>query len=172
MIDEYFINNIISKNELKGYFINNKSETKLVVLNGYSWEKGNPEDMNDLLQIVNKNIIKTITPITEKLNNITGYIVYFEKHDNIVFKIRNMEQSRNKGACCTQKPMIEQYLKDIYDKHSFPDKPFDTKKITLIELCILLEFILRFFNKKNVNKKSWFLNSFETSITKLETIKS
>ena len=165
-IDDYIDSLTIKKDDLHGIFLQNIDIIILIVKTKDNlWDLGTPEDVNDLLDLVHSKVNKTIIPIHTKMNKVVGYMTEFR--NNITFKVRNIEKTRTKGACCTQKPLIINYLKEIYKENKFPSKEFDYS-ISLQELSVILEFTLRYFDRKKINKKRWFLNSGEITLSKFE----
>ena len=75
----------------------------------------------------------------------------------MVFKVKELEQKRNKGARCDQakKSRTIQILTEI-NAIEFINDDFSRK-----ELCVLQEFILRYFNKIKKDKKKWFFTPIE-----------
>tara|TARA_B110001450_G_scaffold256524_1_gene287362 strand:+ start:5 stop:2023 length:2019 start_codon:yes stop_codon:yes gene_type:complete len=172
-VDDYIESLIVKKDNLQGIFLQNTDkdldkDADIIVLivktKDNLWDLGTPEDVNDLLDIVNNKINKNILPIHVKMNKVVGYMTSFR--NNITFKVRNIEKTRTKGAVCTQRPLIINYLKEIYNENKFPEKEFNYSSLN--ELAIILEFTLRYFDKKILNKKRWFLNSGEFTLSQFE----
>jgi hypothetical protein len=78
-----------------------------------------------------------------------------------------MNNKRNKGAICGQADrkgnlnMLKKILNSDKYKNEYINKHI---------LCIILEFILRIFNKNKINGKIWFLKSHESVLINIENI--
>jgi len=108
-----------------------------------------------------------------KFNGILGFNVYFNKK-YLVFKTRDMAQTRNSGARCDQKTKsgIETEISELLKSagvdeslapHSETKKGIaKTKKIqNAKELCADLEILHRYFDMKKKNGVKWYLTSEE-----------
>ena len=108
-----------------------------------------------------------------KFNNMLGFNTYFNKK-YLVFKTRDMAQTRNSGARCDQKTKsgIETEISELLKSagvdeslapHSETKKGIaKTKKIqNAKELCADLEILHRYFDMKKKNGVKWYLTSEE-----------
>ena len=108
-----------------------------------------------------------------KLNNMLGFYSYFNKK-YLVFKTKDMSQTRNSGARCDQKTKsgieteITELLKSAnVDESLAPHSETKrgiakTKKIqNAKELCADLEILHRYFDMKKKNGVKWYLTSEE-----------
>ena len=111
---------------------------------------------------------KLIIPIPEGYNNIVGFIASF-KNDYNIFKVKNMEDKRSKGARCDQSGKADslKLLNTILGETKYTTG--NTKGRNKVEFCILQEFILR--NNNIIHKdKKWFLTPQESIINNIEKI--
>jgi hypothetical protein len=117
------------------------------------WEETNPED-----KLYIQNAITDWRIEQSTLNNIVGYIGYENKNQYMVFKSKNMSSHRNTGARCDEAGKIKTInaLNEVLGNEHFSKE--NTSKLTQVDMCILLEFILRNYNSINYNNKTWFLN--------------
>jgi hypothetical protein len=116
-------------------------------------------DSEDKLEIMKYDIIKKAWILeSEKLNDIIGFISYENKNNYMVFKTKNNKLLRNKGARCDEAGKIKtiNILNMIVGDDKYNKK--NTSKYNQIDLCILQEFILRYYNMINRNNKIWFVN--------------
>ena len=81
-----------------------------------------------------------------------------------------MNDKRSKGARCDQSNKADtiKTLNTIIGENTYTHD--NTKGRNKIEICILQEMYLRYFDKKSKNDKRWFLNPSETIINQLEKI--
>ena len=160
-----------------------ESVKRLIVLRGQVWRSAEAEDYNDLLPIIGQ----TIVPINT-LNNVVGFMSNF-KNDYMVFKVKQLENKRNKGARCDQssRPVILTLLNQIVKRDPVEEaKPGykpptndyspgeytteNTNGLNSIYLCILQEFLLRLYNYDQKYGKVWFLDPTQAVLTKIEKI--
>ena len=96
---------------------------------------------------------------SDKDNNIIGYIGYENKNQYLIFKTKDTRSTRNSGARCDQ--AIKSVKVDVLNKIIGQDvfNKENTKKISGIEICILQEILLRYYNSIRKNGKIWFINS-------------
>ena len=108
-----------------------------------------------------------------KFNNMLAFNTYFNKK-YIVFKTRDMSQTRNSGARCDQKTKsgIETEITDLLKSAGIDESlaPHNetkkgiakTKKIqNAKELCADLEILHRYFDVKKKNGVKWYLTAEE-----------
>ena len=121
-VEKYLLKNVLVNKGIKGLFIQNKGTQHLYIKKGNVWVLSESEDIYDLekeIAILKDNFL----PVTDKLNNIVGFMSNFKKEDkNIVFKLKVFKlngviKRRNKGSRCYGKSielMTEILGKDIY----------------------------------------------------------
>ena len=165
LIKTHFNRNIVTIN--KGYisryllFYNKNKTTSPETILRYNndtkqWEE---VDSEDKIEIMNYDIIKKAWFVeSEKLNDIIGFISYENKNKYMVFKTKNNTLLRNKGARCDEAGKIKtiNILNMIVGDEKYNKK--NTSNFNQIDLCILQEFILRYYNMLNKNNKIWFIN--------------
>ena len=120
------------------------------------WEE---VDSEDKLEIMSYDIIKKAWFIeSENLNDIIGFVSYENKNKYMVFKTKNNKLLRNKGARCDEAGKIKtiNILNLIVGDEKYNKK--NTSSFNQIDLCVLQEFILRYYNMLNKNNKIWFIN--------------
>jgi hypothetical protein len=97
-----------------------------------------------------------------------GFLGYTKQINGIIFKTKNLKSSRDTGARCDEagKKKIIIVLNEILGEEKFTNentKQVKEKNIVIketigqIEICVLLEFILRYFNEIEKNNKKWFI---------------
>ena len=106
---------------------------------------------------------------TEKsYNEIVGFIGYEKGNKDFAFKTKNMNSKRDTGARCDQATKNKNLTKlnEIVGEEKYTNE--NTKAVKdedgniiqeamgNIELCVLEEFFLRFFNADKKNGKKWF----------------
>ena len=90
------------------------------------------------------------------------------KKDYIIFKLKDLNKPRQKGARCDQsdKNKSIKTINEIIGREIFDNMP----DMNRIQVCILLEFILRIYNKEKKNGLYWFLNPVEALLVKIEKL--
>ena len=166
LIKNYYDSNIISYNNNIGLLIANFDKLILLIYNKKNniWKKANYEDENDFNNIINKDLVKV-----NKLNNIIGFIGNF-KNDFIIFKVKQLDKKRNKGARCDQAGKADtiKLLNSIVGENKY--NTTNTKGIYQKQLCILQEFLLRIYDYNNKNNKRWFIKPSEAILLNIEKL--
>ncbi len=147
-----------------------KNSQSLLMLGNNSWTEGKQEDYTDLTPAIKKIII----PISE-YNSLVGFMGPLKGEEINIFKVKKMNDKRSKGARCDQsgKSAAVGLLNQIVGKNEKDEIKYTTeyaKGKNRIEICILQEMYLRYFNEINKNNKRWFLSPEETIINDLEKI--
>ena len=170
MAKRYIERNIIVSGDLKAVLLYDVSKKKSIKLDdNNTWVETEPEDD---INIDKSARIKELHALTKnQFSNTLGFIGYEKNNKYLVFKTKNMELKRNTGARCDEagKHKTIDALNSIigHDKYNKENtKLIKDKKGNVIqaamgqtELCILQEFILRFFNEIRKDNKIWFVNT-------------
>ena len=163
-IKNYFENNELNNKEITGILLQIDGVQQLIIKNKTVWKLAEPMDWDDLAKIIAYSIV----PI-KSLNNIVGFIGNFKK-DYMIFKVKQLNKKRNKGARCDQsgKSATIQLLNLIVGEEKYTSA--NTKGVSQIQLCILQEYMLRLYDYNKKNGKRWFLNPAEAVLINIEKI--
>ena len=161
-IKDYFDNQLLVKSNLFGLIIPKENKQYLLIKGETEWSKGEQEDYVDLAPEIKKKIIK----LTD-MNQYVGFIGDFKNEFNI-FKVKNLDDKRSKGARCDQagKSDTIKLLNSILQENKYTST--NTKGRNKKEFCVIQELVLRFFNKIEKNNKRWFLTPQEATINNIE----
>jgi len=130
---------------------------------GEKWIPATPSEIREIDK--NSQIDKTLG----NYNNVVGFIGYGRGNKALVFKTKDMTSSRDTGARCDEagKPKIIQKLNMILGEEKYTNENIKAQKdsngniiresIDEKKLCILLEFLLRYFNLIEKDGKKYFL---------------
>ena len=153
IVNAYFNNIIITKDNIKYILLNDKQKQKLLKQVDKDWIDGEPEDYGKIkLELTEQ--IKNLK--YKNFNKTIGFMSYF-KNNNVVFKIiKDTSKKRDSGARCdqAQKPQSISILNEIMDYQY-------NKKLNQKQLCIYQELIMRIYNINKKNNKIWFLRPVE-----------
>ena len=175
-IKNYYDDKLLINKGIKGIILSkknlklNKNSQSLLVLGSKSWNEGKQEDYTDLAMSIKKLII----PLSD-YNLYVGFMGPFKDEEINIFKVKNMDDKRSKGARCDQsgKSDAVKLLNTIIGKDQDENvkyTPENIKGINKTEFCVLQEMYLRYFNETNKNNKRWFLSPEEAIINDLEKI--
>ena len=175
-IKNYYDDKLLINKGIKGIILSkknlklNKNSQSLLVLGSKSWNEGKQEDYTDLAMSIKKLII----PLSD-YNLYVGFMGPFKDEEINIFKVKNMDDKRSKGARCDQsgKSDAVKLLNTIIGKDQDDNvkyTPENIKGINKTEFCVLQEMYLRYFNETNKNNKRWFLSPEEAIINDLEKI--
>jgi hypothetical protein len=153
-IKKYFEKYIIVTEEITAILMYNLSEEIYMILKDNTWTIAEPEDIRDIV-----NSPSSIKFNTNEYNPIIGFIGLEKNNKYNVFKTINISVKRNKGARCDEsgKPKVIQKLNDIHGEEKYNISQKEIKELNIVELCIMLEFILRYYDEIQKNNKKWFL---------------
>ena len=139
---------------------------KLFVLNKDNvWTEGDIQDTKD---VESSSEYKHLKINETDINDIVGFMGYENTHKYLVFKTKVMATKRNTGARCAEagKHKTIQMFNSILKKDKLTKentKQIKDKKgnvvqqaISQIQLCIMQELTLRYFQEIRKDKKWWF----------------
>ena len=163
-IKDYFDNKIIKNKKLTGIILENQGNQQLLILKNNNWFLSEPEDYIDLKSEISKKII----PV-KNYNVVVGFITNF-KNEYMVYKVKQLDKKRNKGARCDQsgKNDIIKILNIIEGESKYNNE--NTKKYNSKYLCILQELLLRYYNYIKKDDKIWFLDSDDAILNNIEKV--
>jgi len=168
MIQKYIDSQKITNKKLTGILLQKTNEQQLVIENNKTnnWELAESEDYEDLSTKINA-ITTQFLPASTKMNQIIGFMSSFKK-DYIVFKVKYMKRLRHKGARCDQSQKKEAInnINTILNTERFEHNT----AISRTELCIIEEFLLRYFNSITKDNKIWFLNPAQAVLVNIEKL--
>jgi hypothetical protein len=184
---EYFEKNSIVTNNNDTFFIMYKLDKRNVMkLNRTNkWTHAEPEDERELFEYLNKlvkdnskNPNKTYEVEQAKdivnfditrYNKHVGFIGYGKNNKFLAFKTKDMTSKRDTGARCDEATKNKNLTKlnQIVGEEKYTTENTKAEKdangnvikeaIGNDELCVLEEFILRFFDVTERGNKKWFL---------------
>lgn len=165
LIKTHFNRNIVTINKgfisryLLFYNKNKNTSPETILTYNNDSKQWTEVDSEDKIEIMSYEVIKKAWIVdSEKLNDIIGFISYENKNNYMVFKTKNNKLLRNKGARCDEAGKIKtiNILNNIVGDEKYNKK--NTSKFNQIDLCILQEFILRYYDMMEKNNKFWFIN--------------
>ena len=91
----------------------------------------------------------------------------FKTEEYVVFKTKNINNSRDAGARCDQNSIKGKAI-DILNliAETYTEPP--SKKLYNNVICIIQELYLRLFDRERKNKKRWFLSPPEAVLVDIE----
>ena len=164
---DYFEANTITTDDKLTVFIGYKLNKRMImILEDNKWVEAGSEDQRD---IAKSSITKDFLAFNKSdCNKIVGFIGYLKGNVGLAFKTKNMNSLRDTGAICKNagKSKNLAILNEIVgeDKYTIEStKAVKDENGDIIyeavgndELCVLEEFILRYFNEKDKDGKIWF----------------
>lgn len=126
------------------------------------WQLASPEDMYELEPVLLRYANAHSTPIDGgyemEFPAYVGYIGPFTKTKELVFRTKKMTAKGNTGARCDQAKRTDTSYKILHSV--FTDRTFTTKNADVPQsiLCVVIEVMLRAFQRANRDAKTWFLS--------------
>jgi len=165
---EYFKKNSIVTKSLHAIILYKLNKRMIMLLDKENkWIEAGAEDQREL---ANSKEAKEILNFDKKdYNKIIGFIGYEKNNRYLVFKTKDMESTRDTGARCDEagKEKTLTKLNTIIGTNKYTNETTKAQKdkdgtiirdaIGHTELCVLQEFILRFFDTIQKDDKKWFL---------------
>lgn len=177
----YFETNSVDTGSAKAYAMYKLTRPALMILNDRNtWVEAEPEDYREIN--MSKNMKEFLMFNVDSYNKIIGFIGYGKNNSYMVFKTKVITAKRDTGARCDEAGKIKtiQKLNEILGETKYTTENTRVKKdedgnvishaIGHVELCVLQEFILRYFNSIQKDGKKWFLTPEMALIHKLYTV--
>ena len=178
---EYFDDNSITTNNFTAFIMYKLNKRMIMILNkSNKWIEAEPEDQREIAS--SKEAKEFLTMKTEDYNRIIGFIGYEKSNRYLVFKTKDMLSKRDTGARCDESGKVKtlEKLNEIVGENKYTNENTKAEKdgdgniireaVGHVELCVLQEFILRFFNTIKRDDKKWFLSPEMAIWHKLYTV--
>jgi len=178
---EYFDMNSIATSNFIVFIMYKLNKRMIMILNEKNkWVEAGPEDQREIAS--SKEAKELLSMKKEEYNKIIGFIGYEKSNRYLVFKTKDMNSKRDTGARCDESGKIKTIskLNEIIGENKYTnentkaikdaDGTIITEAVGQVELCVLQEFILRYFNTIKRDDKKWFLTPEMAIWHKLYTI--
>jgi superfamily II DNA or RNA helicase len=178
---EYIEMNSIATKNFVAFVMYKLNKRMIMILNNKNkWVEAEPEDQREIAASKEAKEYLTLKP--EEYNRIIGFIGYEKSNRYLVFKTKDMNSKRDTGARCDEAGKIKTIAKlnEILGENKYTNESTKAKKdedgniiseaVGQVELCVLQEFILRFFNTIKRDEKKWFFTPELAIWHKLYTI--
>ena len=165
---EYFDMNSITSKKFTAFIMYKLNKRMIMILNEDNiWVEAEPEDQREIASSKEAKEYLTFNP--ENYNRIIGFIGYEKSNRYLVFKTKDITSKRDTGARCDEagKSKTLQKLNEIIGEPKYTSENTKMQKdgdgniiseaVGQVELCVLQEFILRYFNTIKKDNKQWIL---------------
>lgn len=180
-VREYFQINSIETSKFTSFIMYKLNKRIIMILDEENkWIEATPEDQREIA--MKPETKEFLSFNKDDYNKIIGFMGYKKGNKDLAFKTKNMDSKRDTGAIC-QDATKDKNLKKINDiireeKYTIEntkiikDKDGNIIKESIgnTELCVLEEYILRYFNYIEENNKKWVLTPEMAIYHKLYTI--
>ena len=181
-LKNYFESKVITSKNFKCIVMLDLNKYKLMILNEENkWVVAEPEDQREVM--IDKNVVSLFQMNIKDYNKYVGFIGYKKNSTNVmVFKIKDMESTRDTGATCEEsgKEKSIKKLNLILGEEKYTNENTKMQKnkngtiiqetIGQIDLCIIQEFLMRYYEVIKKNGKKWFLTPEMALVYKLYKI--
>jgi hypothetical protein len=177
---QYFDERIIVTKNFQAFIMYKLDKKIIMILNEKNiWVEAEPEDEREIE--LSEEAQKLLQFNIEKFNKIVGFIGYEKNNKYLIFKTKDMTSKRDTGARCDEagKSKTIKKINEILGETKYTSENTKAQKatedepardaISHAELCVLEEFLLRYFNEVNKNK-IWFLTPEMAIYYKLYTV--
>ena len=178
---EYFELNSIKTRNFTAFIMYKLNKRMIMILNrSNKWVEAEPEDQREIAS--SKEAKEQLTMKIDDYNRIIGFIGYEKKNKYLVFKTKDMLSKRDTGARCDEAGKVKtlQKLNEIIGENKYTNENTKVEKdedgniireaVGHVELCVLQEFLLRFFNTIKREDKLWFITPEMAIWHKLYTV--
>ena len=136
------------------------------------WSLAKPMDITDFTD----KIEEMKTKFNNKMNNLVGFMGEFKKDGYMVYKLKDLNNRKNKGARCDQSgksalPNLHKIIDSVDNEENYISFMDKIEKLNHKQICIVQEMILRLFTYEKYNNKVWFLSAVEANLINIENIK-
>jgi len=152
MIRDYIDSNIILFQKKNGLILFNGKNLLYYILQNQKWIEADEIDKIEMDKKLESSIL-----LKNSFADFVGYLAYDKTNQYLIFKVKNMTKKRNTGARCDEanKKNTIKLLNTILEIEKYTKE--NTKIFNNMDLCIIQEFTLRYFNFIKKNKSIWFL---------------
>jgi len=159
-IKDYFEKHSITTKDFTVFIAYKLDKRVILVLDGNIWKDITTSNIVDSREVASSIVTKQFLAFDRShYHSIVGFMGYEKGNANIVFKTKNMDSKRDTGATCEDAGKAKNIarLNEIVGQDIYTAQ--NTKPVSNFELCIIKEFILRYFNeiRKDNKHKRWFL---------------
>jgi hypothetical protein len=168
-LKEYFEKISIVTNDFHALILYDLNKRNIMVLNSDNiWVPAKYDDENEIAS--SKEAKQMLQQIDKtNYNKIIGFIGYEKKNKYLVFKTKNMTSTRDTGARCDEagKSKTLTILNEIIGENKYTNESTRMQKdndgsvvrdaINHVELCVIQEFLLRYYDDIRKDNKKWFL---------------
>jgi len=165
---EYFENNSIVSKKFTAFIMYNLNKREIILLNkDNKWIPAEPEDQREIA--LSKEAKDLLAFNKDNYNKFVGFIGYEKSNRYLVFKTKDITSTRDTGARCDEAGKAKNIskLNDILSEDKYNNENTKAVKdadgnviseaVGNVELCVLQEFILRYFNAIKKDEKKYFL---------------
>jgi hypothetical protein len=181
-IKDYFERKSITTKNFNAMILYNLNKRKIMIFNNKTkkWIDAEPEDQREIAET--SEVRDLLNFKISDFNVIVGFMGYEKNNKYLIFKTKDMMSPRDTGARCDEagKNKTMQILNKIIGEEKYTkentkilkddDKNVIQDAVGHVELCVMQEFVLRFFDKIRKNDKKWFLSPEMALYHKLYTI--
>jgi hypothetical protein len=181
-IKDYFERKSITTKNFNAMILYNLNKRKIMIFNNKTkkWIDAEPEDQREIAET--SEVRDLLNFKISDFNVIVGFMGYEKNNKYLIFKTKDMLSPRDTGARCDEagKNKTMQILNKIIGEEKYTkentkilkddDKNVIQDAVGHVELCVMQEFVLRFFDKIRKNDKKWFLSPEMALYHKLYTI--
>ena len=178
---EYFVKHSIKSRQFEAIILYKLSKRMIMVLDeNNKWIEASPEDQREIAG--NPETKKLLTFNVADFNKLVGFIGYEKSNKYLVFKTKDMLSKRDTGARCDEagKDKTIKKINEIVGEEKYTSENTKAQKdadgtvvkeaVGQMELCVMEEFILRYFETIEKDGKRWFLTPEMAIYFKLYTI--
>jgi hypothetical protein len=164
---EYFQIHSINTKNFTALIMYKLGKRMIMILNeSNKWVEAEPEDQREIA--TSKSAKDILTFNIADYNKIIGFIGYEKNNRYLIFKTKDITSKRDTGARCDESGKIKttQKLNEILGENKYTKETTKAQKngkeiiseaIGQVELCVTLEFLLRYFDTIKKEGKKWFL---------------
>ena len=170
LVKNYFDQHLIKDKGITGMLTYKGGVVELLIKNAQGmFAPAEAEDYTDMAPAM-----KSLQLTVPQLSNIVGFVTGFKK-EYMVFKTKQMDKKRHKGARCDQSGKSEslRVLNMIIEGTDTPEYTLEnTRNISQRGICVRQELTLRAFSAQRRDERIWFLSPALGALINIEKLSS
>jgi len=166
-VQRYLERHLLTSNDGTLHAFFSPHETETLYIQEYDWREATPSETLKF-----NNALASSKYDLEDFSKYVGFMILFNKKE-YVFKVKNIERKRHKGARCDQasKGVTLKLMNEIMESVYHVKDVYTTKTVNKIpthQMCIEQEFLMRYLN--DTQEGIWFLSPEQAVVNHIEKV--
>lgn len=166
-VQRYLSKHLLESNDGQMHAFHSPYDPDTLYIQEKEWQEATPAETLKF----NNALVSSVYDL-EEYSQYVGFMILFNKTD-YVFKVKNIERPRHKGARCDQanKGVTLKTMNEIMEKMYQVKDVYTSQNVGKIpspQICVEQEFLLRYFH--DTTEQIWFLSPEQALVNKIEKL--